>query len=326
MATDTTVTKTIAQLRALLQLTQTEAQIAQTRVSQATTDAVRRELRQNAENSEERARLIADALRELGGAPDVVTPAIGRLIALLKTGAEQANPIAEALLQDLALEHQLVDRARYVRALAVQAGRPSVIALADRLVEAHTATVEWLTTVLAEEALGGPAALAATPLQRVAGTATRVAVFPTRAAVQGVNRYVQFVQQTAEQVRNRFTAAEEKATRLTEDAREVAIAGRDASLEKAERVAQREGNAEAAEAVHETRRNTGALEANELPIKHYENLTTQDAIAAIKKLTEAEDVRAIFAFEQANKGRTSVISAAQTTLAGIAKEAAGVTS
>lgn len=326
MATDITVTKTIAQLRALLQLTQTEAQIAQTRVAQATTDAVRRELRQNAENAQERARLIADALRELGGAPDVVTPALGRVIALFKSGAEQVNPIAEALLQDLALEHQLVDRARYVRALGVQTERPSVVALADRLVEAHTATVEWLTTVLAEEALGGPAALAATPLQRFAGTATRVAVFPTRAAVQGVNRYVQFVQQTAEQVRSRFGAAEEKATQLTEDAREVVIAGRDASLEKAERVAQREGNYEAAEAVHETRRNTGALEANELPIRHYENLTTQDAISAIKDLTEAEDVRAIFAFEQANKGRTSVISAAQTTLAGIAKEAAGVTS
>ncbi len=323
---DTTTNKIIAQLRALLQLTQTEAQIAQTRVGQATTDAVRRELTQNGQNAEERARVIGDALRQVGGTPDVITPAIGRLTALLKTGAEQTNPLSEALLQDLGLEHQLVDRARYVRALAVQAELPTVVALADRLVEAHTATVEWLTTVLAEEALGGPAALAATPLQRFAGTATRVANFPSRAAVEGVNRYVQLVQQAAGQVRNRFSAAGEKATRLTEDAREVVVAGRDASLEKAEKVAQREGNAEAAEAVHETRRNTGALEARELPIRNYDNLTTQDAITEIKGLTEAEDIRAIVAYEQAHKARTSVVSAAQTTLAGIAKEAAGVTS
>ena len=48
--TDTNA-KMINQLRALLLLTQTEEQIARIRVSQARTDAVRRELAQNADNA-----------------------------------------------------------------------------------------------------------------------------------------------------------------------------------------------------------------------------------------------------------------------------------
>lgn len=71
---------------------------------------------------------------------------------------------------------------------------PKIAGLADRLVTAHSATVEWLTTVLAEEALGGPAALAATPLQRLAGTASRVVNLPGRYAADRVNRTVDSVQ------------------------------------------------------------------------------------------------------------------------------------
>ena len=71
-------TKIINQLRALVLLTQTEEQIARTRVSQARTDAVRRELNQNADHAAERALEITEQLRALGGVPDVVTPAIGR--------------------------------------------------------------------------------------------------------------------------------------------------------------------------------------------------------------------------------------------------------
>ena len=40
----------LAQLRAVLDLTNTEIQVAETRLSQARTDAVRRELSQNAAN------------------------------------------------------------------------------------------------------------------------------------------------------------------------------------------------------------------------------------------------------------------------------------
>ena len=47
-------TKIINQLRALVLLTQTEEQVARTRISQARTDAVRRELTQNADNAAKR--------------------------------------------------------------------------------------------------------------------------------------------------------------------------------------------------------------------------------------------------------------------------------
>src|ERR687884_535401 len=118
---------------------------------------------------------IINQLRALVLLTDVVTPAVGRLSAALKAAFEQAEPLEEALLQDLQLEHQLLDRATYLKVLAEHAEQPGVRALAERLVTAHEATVEWLTVVLAEEALGGPAALQATALQRVAGTAARAA-------------------------------------------------------------------------------------------------------------------------------------------------------
>jgi hypothetical protein len=316
--------KLVEQLRALLQLTQTEISIAQTRVAQARTDAVRRELTQNSEKAQDRSRAIAEALRELGGVPDVVTPALGRLTAGFKVAADAAEPLSEALLQDLQLEHQLLDRARYLKVLAQTAEQSKVERLADRLITAHTATVEWLTTVLAEEALGGPAALVSTPLQKVASTASRVVNLPGRLAADTVNRTVDNVQQTAGSARERFSDVTDKASSFTDAVRDVVTAGRDASLQRAERVARREGDRDTAKAVHETRRDLGTLSASELPIKRYEELTQAEAIAAVKKLRTAEDVRAIIGFEENHKNRSSVVSAAQTRVAAIAKDAVGV--
>src|SRR3954470_7115281 len=141
--TDTTTNKLINQLRALVLLTQTEEQVARTRISQARTDAVRRELTQNADNAAARSIEITEQLRALGGVPDVVTPAIGRLSAALKATFEQAEPLEEALLQDLQLEHQLLYRATYLKVLAEKAELPKVKQLAERLVTAHGVTVEW---------------------------------------------------------------------------------------------------------------------------------------------------------------------------------------
>ena len=140
-------TRLLAQLRTLLDLTNTEIQIAETRVIQARTEAVRRELTQNAENGRERAEAIQASIRELGGYPDVIGPFLGRAAAAVKALTEQAEPFDEALLGDLALEDQLLDRARYTKALAIAAKNKDVEGLADRLITAHTATVEWLTTV-----------------------------------------------------------------------------------------------------------------------------------------------------------------------------------
>ena len=69
---------------------------------------------------------------KLGGFPAVIGPLLGRAAAALKALTEQAQPFGEALLGDLALEHQLLDRARYIKALAVAVGSSDVEKLADR--------------------------------------------------------------------------------------------------------------------------------------------------------------------------------------------------
>ncbi|MDQ2724009.1 MAG: ferritin-like domain-containing protein, partial [Actinomycetota bacterium] len=116
--TDVTTDKIVGQLRMLLQLTESEIQLATVRQTQARTDAVRKELAENAQNSEVRSRLIAETLRSRGGVPDVVSPAVGRITAVVKSGIEQTQPLHEALLGELALEHQILDRARYLKVLA----------------------------------------------------------------------------------------------------------------------------------------------------------------------------------------------------------------
>ncbi len=323
--TDTTL---IRQLRALLLLTQTEEQIARTRISQARTEAVRRELTQNADHAVERTEAIAKELRRLGGVPDVVTPALGRLNAVLKSTFEQTEPLDEALLQDLSLEHQLLDRATYLKVLAETAEQPKVRELAERHITAHKATVEWLTVVLAEEALGGPAALRATPLQRVAGSATRLVNFPARFAANTVNRAVDTAQQAGEQTTETITEVRDnvvdKATSFTGAVRETLTVGRVASLRRAERIARREGNEKTAETVASTRRELGDLSADELPIKGYDSLSTPQIAKAVKELDSARDVRTIINYEEAHKARASVLSAAQVRVAELAKEAVGV--
>jgi ferritin-like metal-binding protein YciE len=136
----------LAQLRAVLSLTNTEIQVAETRIAQARTEAVRRELSENADNARDRAQAIEATIRDLGGVPELVGPFLGQAAAAVKAMVEQAQPFDEALLGDLTLEHQLLDRARYMKALATAAGLREVVALADRLITAHSATVDWLTT------------------------------------------------------------------------------------------------------------------------------------------------------------------------------------
>jgi len=318
--------KLIHQLRALVLLTQTEEQVARTRVAQARTDAVRRELTQNADNAAERTRLITEQLRALGGVPDVVTPAIGRLSALLKAAFEQAEPLDEALLQDLQLEHQLLDRATYLKVLAESAGETKARQLAERLIEAHSATVEWLTVVLAEEALGGPAALLATPAQRLAGGVVRSINAPVRFVANQVNSAVDTVQHLGDETVDGARGVVGKAAALADAARETLAVGRAASLRRAERIAQREGNTDTAKAARTAREELGDLSADELPVKNYDSLNAADAAKAVKQLKEPRDIRVVIRYEETHKNRSNVVSAAQVALADIAKEAVGVPS
>ena len=324
--TDTTVL--IRQLRALLTLTQTEEQVARIRIGQARTDAVRRELEQNATHAAERTAAITDQLRALAGVGDVVAPVLGRLTALVKGNLEQAQPIDEALLGDLQLEHQLLDRATYLKVLAEAAEQPAVQALAERLITAHRATVEWLTVVLAEEALGGPAALQATPFQRVAGGATKLANLPVRFAANTVNRAIGTAQHAGEQAGGTVTGVVDdvvdRAAAFTGAVRETLTVGRVASLRRAERIAQREGDTTAAEAVAATRRELGDVSADELPIRGYDSMSTAQIAKAVRGLDSAADVQTVIRYEETRKARAGVVSATQTRLAALAKQAVGV--
>ena len=318
----------IAELRALLRLTETEIQLAETRRAQARTRAVERELTENAENGRKRAAAIADTLRYVGGTPDLVTTIVGRLGATAKAGFEQAQPLSEALLSDLALEHQLQDRAHFLKALATAADDKRVVRLAERLDKAHQATIDWLTTVLAELAIGGPAALRPTPIQAVVGTGVQIATLPARTLTHGVNT----VAERASQLRGRAIAtaedAAEKASETAADVREVVsetvTAGRNASLSRAEAVTRRQGRKTAAESLRNTRRDIGALDDDELPVKGYGRLSQPKAVAAVKELDNPEDVRAILEYEEAHKNRPSIVSAAQVKVKDFANEAVSV--
>jgi hypothetical protein len=316
--------KIINQLRALVLLTQTEEQVARTRVSQARTDAVRRELTQNADNAADRTRALTDELRSLGGVPDVVTPAVGRLAATIKATFEQASPLEEALLQDLSLEHQLLDRATYVKVLAESAELPKVRHLAERLITAHKATVEWLTVVLAEEALGGPAALQPTAAQRVAGGLANVSTAPYRFVANRVNEALDSAAQRREQAGERLQEVADKASQFGGAVRETLTVGRAATLRRAERIARRDGNRDAADTARHAREELGDVTADELPIKGYDSLSTQDAVKAVKQLKTPHDINVVIRYEETHKARANVSSAAQTQLAALAKEAVGI--
>lgn len=310
----------IAQLRAVLDLTNTEIQVAETRVVQARTDAVRRELAQNAANGRARAESIESAIRDLGGLPDVIGPFFGRAAAAVKALTEQAQPFDEALLGDLALEHQLFDRARYIKALAVAAKRSDVEDLASRLMTAHSATVDWLATVLAEDALGGPAALRRTPLQIAAGTAIQLVNAPMTWSVRGLDKAVETVRSTPlalSELLDRGRHAGDVAVKTLS-------ASRDAALETAENVIRDGGAEQAADALHAVRTAAGSLEAGELPIDGFDELNVSQAVTAVKDLTDPSDVRAILAYEEAHKERQGVISAAQARVAHIAAEVVGI--
>lgn len=310
----------LAQLRTVLDLTNTEIQIAETRVVQARTDAVRTELTQNAENGRARAEAIEKAIRDLGGFPDVLGPILGRAAAAVKALTEQAEPFNEALLGDLALEDQLLDRARYIKALAVAAEIPDIEQLATRLITAHSATVAWLTTVLAEDALGGPAALRRTPLQAVAGTAVKLANLPMTWSTRGVERALE----TLRGVRPALDELVSRGAHAGEVTIKTLAASRDAALSSAERVTREEGAEQAADALHSVRSAAGVLDPEELPIAGFDELTVTDAVAAVKDLTASSDVRAIVAYEEAHKNRQRVVSAAQTRVAAIAQEVVGI--
>jgi hypothetical protein len=172
--------------------------------------------------------------------------------------------------------------------------------------------------------MGGPVALVPTPLQKVAGGVARAVNAPVRFVANTVNNAVETVQHAGDETAERISAVAGRASALTDAVRETLTAGRSASLRRAESVARREGNTDAAQAAKSAREELGDVSAAELPIKNFDQLSQADAIKAIKGLTTAHDIQVVIRYEETHKDRSNVVSAAQTQLASLAKEAVGV--
>lgn len=309
-----TTAELVKELVNLHRLTQTEIMIAETRRVQATTEEFERELRENAVKGRERLQLLDDSIRNLGATPDYVGSALARLAAPAKALLEQAQTLEEALYGDLALEHQLHDRAVFAKVLAQTADLKDVVAVLKRAELAHAATIQWLTVRLAEVAMGGPAALRPGPTQVAIGAVQRASYYPSRAFTTGVNRAVA----TLGELRNRFGSTvdvtAERARRLAEVTSEVVEAGVSAGLERAEREADGSGADRTAAIIHDARTGLGVVDASELPIESFDDLNNTDAVADIRRLTDADDVRTILAYEAAHKDRKTVVQAAQARI------------
>ena len=313
----------ITQLNVLLRLTAMEAATARARLLQATTNDTRKELTENARNCDRRQRAIRQAVVDLGGTPDVVGIALGKAATVVKSPLEQTVPMTEALLADLALEHQLFDRARLVKVLAHDADADELVALAERLEDAHGNTIEWLFTVLAETAIGGPAALAPTGLQTAATTARHAATLAGSIAFNGLNKFVattgHVTERVADRVQGSVVGVSNQVGRLGGSAKKITRAGRDASLAETQRQVGQEFGDRAAQGVRDLRDTVGAVDARELPIRGFDQLTAKDGIAAINKLRKVEDVQRVLAFERVHKNRQGLTEAAHKRIGEIAR-------
>jgi len=176
------------------------------------------------------------------GCPTSSPPALGRATALAKTVVEQGQPIAAALFGDLALEHQLLDRAGYLEALADTADHAATRNLARRLQAAHQQTINWITSVLVEEAAGEPTKVRPTPVQKAVRRLTSVVNYPTRRTAEWINGTAEAVARTRSRVGTVAGAAVDSLT-----------AGRDAALLQAEQIATRKRSRCTETAVHRTR-------------------------------------------------------------------------
>ena len=132
----------------------------------------------------ERAQLIGAALRELGGVPDVLTPALGGATALAKTVVEQANRSPARCLVT-SLWNTNIARPCPLSRGPRRHSRPrrhpkpgaAPAGCASR-------TIDWITSVLVEEAAGEPTKVRPTPVQKAVGQLTRVINYPVRRSAE----------------------------------------------------------------------------------------------------------------------------------------------
>ncbi|MET0578339.1 MAG: ferritin-like domain-containing protein, partial [Ilumatobacteraceae bacterium] len=274
----------VAQLNGLLRLTQTETMIAETRRAQAATSDVERELAANADKSRERSELLIAAVRDLGGAPDVVGAGAGRLAATVKSTVEQGQDLVEALFGDLALENELLARTRFAHMIADHLGETRSLKVLDRLEVAHTATVQWLMTRLGEVAVDAPPSLRPTPMQAIAGFSRRLYFLPAAQTARIANRGLETSTRLRRRAGETVSTNVERSRDLIDAAGDVLTAGRDAALKRTEEEAAQRGATRTVRNVNRARRDLGAVDGDELPIRGYDALAAKAAIGRIDRL------------------------------------------
>lgn len=313
----------LAELAALLRLTSTEQAVAQIRIAQARTERIAQDLRDNASEAGERMELISARITALGGIPDLIGGTVGRAGAAVRATLEQGVDLTEALLGDLALEHQLSERARLLRLLAQAGGHPEVADLAESLEAAHRTTIGWLHERLEEVAAGSAAGLRPTPLQATVAATRRAALVPLRRSAATVSASMARAGALREQTGTTLAAGADLLGRLRAAAVAVAGASRDAGLQRVEEVAREEGADSAADAVHGTRVDLGAVSVEELAIPGYDNLNLSTVVGHVQRLTAEREVRAVLAYEGAHRNRKGVVQACEHRLAKLEPDHAG---
>jgi bacterioferritin (cytochrome b1) len=307
----------LSELQDLLRLTAFEQTIANIRRVQARTTPIAQELAENAEKSGERRALLSDAVRQVGGVPDVVGSALSKAGAVLQAQVNQVQTLQGALLGDLALEHQLRDRARYARTLAESLGYSQVIPVLDRLEVAHTATIEWLETRLSEVARTGTSALRATPPQVAVTALRRVAGAPFGALAATVNRASALLIRNASSVQDVAAEAAERATETGGKAVDTAESVAGQAADSAQSVAGQAADTaqsvagaapEAASSSPDVIDLTGTDETS-MPFPAYDKLSGDSVMRHAKDSDDVDELRAILAFEQAHKSRKGVVQA-----------------
>ena len=319
----------VSELQQLLRMTAFEQTIATVRRAQARSTDIAEELRANALKSAERQTLLAGAVKQVGGVPDVVGSALGKAGAFATTQLNQVQTLQGALLGDLALEHELRERARYARTLAESLGYSQVLPVLDRLEVAHTATIEWLEKRLAEVGRTGTSALEATPIQAFVGLARKAAGAPLAVAASGVNRVsgvvqrfggkaVDSVQDAAAEVADKAGDAASSLAHRAEDAAST-VAGKAAS---AADVYPSEPKVEPAVdefgAVGSLTDNTGVEpDGQHAPFAGYDKLSGDRVMAHVAESTDLPDLQVLLAYEEAHKNRKGVIAAVEARLAAL---------
>jgi hypothetical protein len=317
----------LKELKELQRLTAFEQAVATVRRTQAATTPISQELGANARKAGERLALLGSAVRRVGGSPDLVSPVLGRLGAFVQTQVNQVQTLQGALLGDLALEHQLRDRARYARTLAVTLGETGVLPVLDRLELAHSETITWLERRLGEVGRTGTSALRATPVQAVVGSVRSAVGVPFALAATGVNRVAGLVTRAGRQVPAAVGQVQETVGQVQETVQDRAGQAAEAVTDRVVDVTDR-ATEQAATAATAVTAATAATEQASVPdptdvsdvaedkppFAGYERLSGDSIMRHVQDTEDVEELRVLLSFEEAHKARKGVLATVRDRL------------